>query len=84
MATELPADAESFLQREVTLGAFPSREDALLAGVDLLRRRRELIDRLAESRRQLDEGEYIELDDLGLNRYFDELKERARRQAEQQ
>ena len=51
MATELTPDNESFIQHEVALGAFQTREDAIEAGVALLKKRRELIDRLAESRR---------------------------------
>ncbi|MFO0788295.1 MAG: hypothetical protein U0805_02490 [Pirellulales bacterium] len=77
MASELSPDTELFIQREITLGSFQSREDLLEAGVDMLRRRRQLMDRLAESRRQLDEGEYVDYDDEGLDQLFSQLIARA-------
>lgn len=77
MASELSPDSELFIRREITLGTFQSREDLLEAGVDMLRRRRELVDRLAESRRQLDEGEYVEYDDPELEKLFEQLIARA-------
>jgi Arc/MetJ-type ribon-helix-helix transcriptional regulator len=77
MATELTPDNESFIQQEIAVGAFQTREDAIEAGVALLKKRRELIDRLAESRRQLDEGEYVEFDDEGLRKFFEELIAKA-------
>jgi hypothetical protein len=43
--------------------------------------KQKLIERLKESRRQLDEGEYVEFDEEGLRRFFDGLKERAARRS---
>jgi hypothetical protein len=43
--------------------------------------KQKLIERLKESRRQLDEGEYVEFDEEGLRRFFDGLKERASRRS---
>jgi Arc/MetJ-type ribon-helix-helix transcriptional regulator len=77
MPSDLSPDTESFIQQEIALGTFPSREQALEAGVALLRRRRELINRLTESRRQLDEGEYVEYDEEGLRQLFEKLIVRA-------
>ncbi|MCC7475405.1 MAG: hypothetical protein IT425_08420 [Pirellulales bacterium] len=73
MAHELSQESETFLEREVSLGIYPSRTDALEAGVELLRRRRVLIDRLDESRRQLDAGEFTEFDEDGLRQFFQQL-----------
>jgi Arc/MetJ-type ribon-helix-helix transcriptional regulator len=84
MATELPPDAESFIQQEIALGAFQSREDLLGAGVALLKQRRDLINRLAESRRQLDEGEYVDYDEEGLHQLFEELIAQAEGKSRQQ
>ena len=78
----LSQDSESFIQRQVATGAYRDRTDAIEAGVELLRRRDALIARLTESRRQLDEGEYVEFDQEGLRQFFEGLKERARRRAE--
>jgi Arc/MetJ-type ribon-helix-helix transcriptional regulator len=84
MSADLSPDIESFIQQEIALGTFQSREDALEAGVALLRTRRELMNRLAESRRQLDEGEYIEYDDEGLRQFFEQLIARAEGKSQQQ
>jgi Arc/MetJ-type ribon-helix-helix transcriptional regulator len=77
MASDLSPDTESFIQQEITLGAFQSREDALEAGIMMLKHRRELMNRLVESRRQLDVGDYVEYDDDGLRQLFEELIARA-------
>jgi Arc/MetJ-type ribon-helix-helix transcriptional regulator len=73
MASDLSPDTESFIQQQIALGNFRSRDDAIEAGITLLKRRRELMDRLADSRRQLDEGDYVEYDDDGLRQLFEEL-----------
>jgi Arc/MetJ-type ribon-helix-helix transcriptional regulator len=82
MSHELSPDTESFIQGEIDVGAFQSREDALEAGVEMLRRRRELVNRLTESRRQLDDGEYVEFDDGELQEYFAQLILRAEGKSE--
>jgi Arc/MetJ-type ribon-helix-helix transcriptional regulator len=69
---------EAFIQQQVAVGAYRDRTDALEAGVEMLRKRQALIDRLDEGRRQLDEGEYVEFDEKGLRDFFESLKERAR------
>ncbi|MEX0610847.1 MAG: hypothetical protein WD738_18120 [Pirellulales bacterium] len=84
MASDLSPDTESFIQLEIALGTYQTREDVLDAGVAMLRRRRELMNRLAESRRQLDEGEYSECDDEGLRELFELLIARADGNAEHQ
>jgi len=83
MSSDLSPDTESFIQQEIALGAFQSREDAIEAGIALLKSRRDLMNRLAESRRQLDEGEYFEYDDEGLRQLFDELIARAENRSSQ-
>jgi Arc/MetJ-type ribon-helix-helix transcriptional regulator len=82
MSSELSPDTESFIASEVALGAYGSREAALEAGVALLKKRRRLLERIDESRRQLDEGEYVEFDEEGLRQFFEGLKERACRKTE--
>lgn len=62
---------EAFIQQQVAVGAFRDRTDAIEAGVDLLRQRQVLIDRLSESRRQLDEGEFVEFGDEELDQFFE-------------
>jgi Arc/MetJ-type ribon-helix-helix transcriptional regulator len=82
MASDLSPDTESFIQQEIAVGAFPSRQDALEAGVELLRKRKALLEKLDEGRRQLDAGEYVEFDEDGLRQFFEGLKERTRTRAE--
>jgi Arc/MetJ-type ribon-helix-helix transcriptional regulator len=82
MSSELSPDIESFIAGEIAVGAYRSRNDAIEAGVDMLRQHKALLDRLDESRRQLDEGEYVEFDREGLRQFFEGLKERARKVAE--
>ena len=77
MTGNLSREIESFIQQEVSLGTYRSRNDAIEAGVELLRQRKALLDRLDESRRQLDEGEYEVYDDEGLRQLFEQLIERA-------
>lgn len=82
MASDLSPDTESFIQQEIAVGAFQSRQDALEAGMALLRKRKALFERLDEGRRQLDAGEYVDFDEEGLHRFFEDLKVRTRRRAE--
>lgn len=77
MSTDLSHDSEAFLSDSVSRGVFPSRVEALEAGVKLLRQRQQFLERVAEGRRQLDEGEYVEFDDDGLKHFFDTLLDRA-------
>jgi putative addiction module CopG family antidote len=82
MATDLTPETESFIQQQIALGAYHDRSDVLESGIALLRQRDQLRARFAESRRQLNEGEFFEFDDEGLQDFFDGLKERARKQSE--
>jgi len=75
--SSLSQDSETFIAQQVSTGVFKNRADVLEAGVDLLRQRQALIDRLIESRRQLDEGEFQEFDDEGLDGFFELLIRRA-------
>lgn len=82
MTPALSHDNEAFIANAVARGAFRSRADVIEAGVDMLRKHEQLLARLDEGRRQLDEGEYVEFDDAGLKQFFEQLKERARRAAD--
>lgn len=73
---------EQYIQSLIERGRFRDRGEVLDAGVELLRMRGELLDRIDEGRRQLDGGEYTDYDDFSLSQRFSELKERARKAAE--
>lgn len=81
MLDNLSPSTESFLIDAVSRGWFSSRAAALEAAVDLLRRRQAILDQLAESRRQLDQGECVEFDGDGMKQFFDELLPRAAERA---
>jgi|tagenome__1003787_1003787.scaffolds.fasta_scaffold15651026_1 Arc/MetJ-type ribon-helix-helix transcriptional regulator len=82
--SSLPPDLEMFIEQQVSIGAFKDRDKALEAGVDLLRQRQALIDRLTESRRQLDEGEFVDFDDEGLDCFFELLLAKAEARSKSQ
>lgn len=77
MSTDLSPENELFLSRLVETGTFASRRQALDESVALLRKRNELIERIAEGRRQLNAEECCEFDDTSLEEYFGRLKQRA-------
>lgn len=77
MKTNFPPESEEFIRLQVDSGAYPDREAVLRAGLILLQQRTELLTRLSEGRRQLDEGEFTDYVEAGLKQLFDRLKQRA-------
>jgi Arc/MetJ-type ribon-helix-helix transcriptional regulator len=73
MYADLSPDNAAFLERQVATGAFPSGGDALNAAVMLLRRRAEVLEKVQRGVKQLENGEYEEFDEEGLDRFFEEL-----------
>lgn len=82
MSTNLSSDNEAFIVEAVARGNYRDRIDVLEAGVAMLRRHEQLLALIDEGRRQLDEGDYVELDDDGLKEFAERLKECARRASE--
>ncbi len=78
MASDVSRENEDFIEQEIAAGRFRDRQEALNAGIGLLRQQRALTDRLAHSRRQLDQGEYVEFDSDSLRGLFNDLKQRVR------
>ena len=74
MSAGITPENEQFLREQVAAGLYSDREEALNAGVDLLKARQGLIARLARSREELDSGQYEEFDEEGLKTFFDELR----------
>jgi Arc/MetJ-type ribon-helix-helix transcriptional regulator len=81
MSNNLSSDNEAFINDAIARGAYRDRADVIDAGVDMLRRHEQLLARIDEGRRQLDEGEYVDFDDEGLKDLPEELKVRARNAA---
>ena len=71
---------EQFIEQEIVEGRFRDRTEVIDAGIGLLRQQKVLVDRLANSRQQLDNGECVELDAQGLRQLFNEPKGRSRKQ----
>lgn len=82
MPTMLPPDLEQFLQAEVASGKYSSPDEALVAGVRLLRDRERQRDEL---RRELDvglaaleRGDVVTIEGEGeLNAFFDDIVARG-------
>ncbi|MBX3421330.1 MAG: hypothetical protein KF752_07210 [Pirellulaceae bacterium] len=55
-----------------------NRQQALDVSVALLRKRNELVQRIAEGRRQWDAGGFVEFDDESLLEYLIQLKSRSK------
>ena len=79
MSTDLSPENEAFLLDQLSSGRFASREEALNAGLDLLKAREWLANRIQSSREQLDNGQYLELNEKEMSEYFAQLRKRATR-----
>lgn len=73
----LSPENEAYIDGQVAGGVFASRVEVIDAGVALLRKRETLVQRLKESRRQLNDGQFTEYDEDALAARFDELKAKA-------
>lgn len=77
MNTDISPEQSAFIDQQVAQGAFPDRKHALDAAVELLRQQTHALELLDTGRQQLDDGQFLEYDDAGLRRRFEELKDRA-------
>jgi Arc/MetJ-type ribon-helix-helix transcriptional regulator len=78
MIQNLSQENEAFISAAVASGVYQDRSAAIEAGVSLLRRHELLTTRLRDSRRQLDDGEFVEFDAQSLGELFGRLEERAK------
>ena len=94
MSYELPPDINDLLPQHLATGLYAGEDEVLREALDALSTREktqfrppsvhsrdELLQRIDESRRQLDAGEWTEYDDKGLQERFDDLKRRIRNRA---
>ena len=77
MNVELTPDNEQFLTHEIAAGMFADRSAAINTAVSLLKERKSLLARLDKGRRQLDSGEYVELQSGGAAEYVEEVHQRG-------
>jgi len=73
MQVELSPENVAFLQSQVAAGRFDSGESALNAAIGLLKKRSELLAKIDRGIEQFNNGQYIELDEEGLEKFFNEL-----------
>jgi Arc/MetJ-type ribon-helix-helix transcriptional regulator len=69
MNISISPEQATFLDQQVAGGAFASPQEAVAAAIDLLRLRADALAKVDSGRRQLDEGDYTE---------YEELKQRVR------
>ena len=73
MQLEISPENAAFLQSQVAAGRFDSGESAVNAAIGLLKKRSELLAKIDRGVEQLNNGQYIELDEEGLEKFFNEL-----------
>ncbi|MGL4512536.1 MAG: ribbon-helix-helix domain-containing protein [Lacipirellulaceae bacterium] len=73
MDVELSTEHQAFLAEQVAAGVFASPSDGLGQAVELLRRREGMKAKLRLGLDDLESGRFVELDDVGLNAYFDQV-----------
>jgi Arc/MetJ-type ribon-helix-helix transcriptional regulator len=83
MDVDLSPENEQFIQRAVAAGLFPDRARALDEAVGLLKMRQELLAQIEEGTKQLRDGDFVEYDQEGLRRFFDDVQTQGRRRYEQ-
>jgi Arc/MetJ-type ribon-helix-helix transcriptional regulator len=79
MSIEISPENERFIERQIARGAFRNRGEVLDAGIELLRMRDDLLERVDRGRNQLDTGEFTDYDEAALKERFEQLKARTRR-----
>src|SRR4051794_37920421 len=84
MSSSLTPENEQFVRHQLEAGAYTRPEEIINAGLDILRQRQALKDRLARSARQLETGERADFDQAGLRKWFDEVEQDVQRQIEAQ
>jgi hypothetical protein len=83
MSSGLSPENELFIQQAVSAGVFPDREHALDEAVGLLKNRQGILAHVDEGTRQLRNGDFVEFDQAGLRKFFDEIQARGRTRYEE-
>lgn len=78
MSASLPPDLEQFVEHQVSIGKYRSKEDVLSEGVRLLKERESRLDELRKQAQigldQLERGEVIDLGDKSVGDFLDEIE----------
>jgi Arc/MetJ-type ribon-helix-helix transcriptional regulator len=78
MSLHISGEQESFLQQQVELGLFVTKEAALDAAIELLKKSVSLRAHIDRGIAQLDAGDYVEFNEESLNGFFGELLSTAK------
>ncbi len=73
MSLQVSAENEQFLQQQVETGFYSTKDAALDAAIDLLKRTASLRTQIDCGVRQLESGDFLEFDENSLDGYFDQL-----------
>jgi antitoxin ParD1/3/4 len=86
MTIEIPADLQQFVHNAIDAGSYKDETEVVGEALRLLQERQQRIDELRHEIQpaldRLDRGEGIELDDAGLDAFFEEIKARGRAELE--
>lgn len=73
MQFDLSPENLQFLQDQVGAGEFATGTEALNAAVDALKRQADMRAKVRRGLQQLDNGQYVELDEEGMDHFFQDL-----------
>jgi antitoxin ParD1/3/4 len=86
MIVEIPPDLQQFVHQVIDNGSFKSETEVVGQALRLLQQRQQKIEELRREIQpaldQLDRGEGIELDEEGLDAFFEDIKARGRAELE--
>ena len=78
---ELTEENKRFVDDELAEGAFVSPDELINDALVQFRTYRNLMRRIEEGKQQLLEGRFLEVDEVGLKEFFDDVKARGRERA---
>jgi antitoxin ParD1/3/4 len=86
MTVEIPPELQQFIHQVIDNGSFKSETEVVGQALRLLQQRQQKIEELRREIQpaldQLDRGEGIELDEEGLDAFFEDIKARGRAELE--
>jgi antitoxin ParD1/3/4 len=86
MTVEIPSEFQQFVHTVIDAGSFKNEAEVVGQSLRLLRERQQRIEELRREIQpaldRLDRGEGIELDDAGLDAFFEDIKARGRTELE--
>jgi putative addiction module CopG family antidote len=78
MSVDIPAQFLPFVQQSIASGRFESESAMLTEALKLLAQQEKERKMVEEGLDELERGDYLEFDDAGLARFFEDVKKQAR------